>query len=166
MTFNWAVLVAYAAKTGTLSLPLFILYLGLIFWTVGYDTIYACQDMEDDAMVGIKSTALRFGGRVKLGIGVCYFVSSILITYSTFLLFAQNGGPSVEWQQTDSIIFFPIILPFSIHLLWQTVSLDTSNEKNAMAKFKSNTWASLLLICFFVFAKDVLWALDSLLTTP
>jgi len=74
MTFNWAVLVAYAAKTGTVSTPLFILYIGLIFWTVGYDTIYACQDIEDDAMVGIKSTARKFGGRVKLGVGICYLI--------------------------------------------------------------------------------------------
>ena len=60
MTFNWAVLVAYAVKTGEINYsPFSLLYLGLIFWTVGYDTIYACQDMEDDAMVGIKSTALR-----------------------------------------------------------------------------------------------------------
>ena len=80
MTFNWAVLVAYAAKTGTVSTPLFILYLGLIFWTVGYDTIYACQDIEDDAMVGIKSTARKFGGRVKLGVGVCYLIFFCLIT--------------------------------------------------------------------------------------
>jgi len=74
MTFNWAVLVAYAAKTGEVSAPLFILYLGLIFWTVGYDTIYACQDIEDDAMIGVKSTARRFGSRVKWGVGVCYLV--------------------------------------------------------------------------------------------
>jgi len=85
MTFNWAVLVAYAAKTGTVSLPLFILYLGLIFWTVGYDTIYACQDIEDDAMVGIKSTARKFGGRVKLGVGVCYLICVVLITYASLV---------------------------------------------------------------------------------
>ena len=65
LTFNWAVLVAYAIKTGTLSPAVMILYIGLIFWTVGYDTIYACQDIEDDALIGVKSTARRFGKRIK-----------------------------------------------------------------------------------------------------
>jgi len=79
MTFNWAVLVAYAAKTETVSAPLFILYTGLIFWTVGYDTIYACQDIEDDMKIGVKSTARRFGSRVKLAVGVCYAVCMVFI---------------------------------------------------------------------------------------
>ena len=92
MTFNWAVLVAYAAKTGTVSTPLFLLYLGLIFWTVGYDTIYACQDIEDDAMVGIKSTARKFGGRVKLGVGVCYFVFLSLGAAATYRAMQYRVG--------------------------------------------------------------------------
>lgn len=64
LTFNWAVLVAYAAKTGMVNLPLFLLYAGLVFWTIGYDTIYACQDVEDDALIGVKSTARLFGDKV------------------------------------------------------------------------------------------------------
>jgi 4-hydroxybenzoate polyprenyltransferase len=164
MTFNWAVLVAYAAKTGTVSVPLFILYAGLIFWTVGYDTIYACQDVEDDAMVGIKSTARKFGGRVKLGVGVCYLISPALITYATFILFAQNGGPSIDWKQTDVFLFFPITLPFFIHLLWQVISLKSTDSKSALARFKSNSWASLLLISSLVFSNYILASLDSILT--
>lgn len=166
LTFNWAVLVAFAVKTGGISPPVLILYLGLMFWTVGYDTIYACQDMEDDAMVGIKSTALRFGGRVKLGVGICYVMSLILITYALFLHFVQKGGPSIGWQQTDIFIFFPVILPFSLHLFWQVLGLDSSNAKNALGRFKSNAWASLLLIASFIIAEDILWVLDSLLTAP
>ena len=76
MTFNWAVLVAYAAKTGTVILPLLILYAGLIFWTVGYDTIYACQDIEDDMKIGVKSTARRFGKHLIPAVTACLLYTS------------------------------------------------------------------------------------------
>lgn len=140
MTFNWAVLVAYAAKTGTLSLPLFILYLGLIFWTVGYDTIYACQDMEDDAMVGIKSTALRFGGRVKLGVGVCYviFLGLIVLIFST------------SYTSFDSIFLTAFLLPLGSQLSWQVITLKIDNTLNTLSRFKSNLWAGVLTILAFL----------------
>jgi len=165
MTFNWAVLVAYALKTGEISLPVLIFYLGLIFWTVGYDTIYACQDMEDDAMVGIKSTALRFGGHVKLGVGVCYVISAALITFATFTTFAHNGGPSIPWKLTDSIYFFPLIIPFFAQLIWQVISLRPTKATNSLARFKSNTWAAFLLIGAVLFGKHILTALDTIFAT-
>ncbi|MEP4050815.1 MAG: 4-hydroxybenzoate octaprenyltransferase [Litorimonas sp.] len=147
MTFNWAVLVAYAAKTGTVSPPLFILYLGLIFWTVGYDTIYACQDMEDDAMVGIKSTALRFGGRVKLGVGVCYFISTLLIANSGFIeLLSHNGPPSVQFRPWDFLATLPILFLFIGHLFWQVSTLKPTESSNSLKRFKSNFWAGFALI--------------------
>ena len=139
MTFNWAVLVAYAAKTGTVSTPLFILYLGLIFWTVGYDTIYACQDIEDDAMVGIKSTARKFGGRVKLGVGVCYAAFLSLI----FLIYWK------EYTIIDTIFLSFFLLPLGLHLAWQTASLDPQNAKNALSRFKANFIAGFLAIFAF-----------------
>ena len=163
MTFNWAILVAYAAKTGTVSAPLFILYLGLIFWTIGYDTIYACQDIEDDAMVGIKSTARKFGRGVKLGVGVCYLVSTILVTYAVFILFAQNAGPSIGWKFTDVFIFTSLTLLFFIHLIWQVKSLEIGNTINVLAKFKSNPWAALLLIIPLIFNRYILSFLDPII---
>ena len=152
MTFNWAVLVAYAAKTGTVSLPLIILYIGLIFWTVGYDTIYACQDIEDDAMVGIKSTARKFGGRVKLGVGVCYLINTLLIAYAGFFEFIWNAGdppPSLNFHQWDFLPTSPLLLPFFAHLAWQTLTLQPSNGENSLKRFKSNFWAGLILIGIF-----------------
>lgn len=152
MTFNWAVLVAYAAKTGTVSLPLFILYLGLIFWTVGYDTIYACQDMEDDAMVGIKSTALRFGGKVKLGVGVCYFAFFLLATWAW--LFNVDIAFNRIWNNDETgslhlmalanpVNYLIAILP-GLHLFWQVTQIsDTEMSKNLML-FKSNVWQAVL----------------------
>ena len=98
LTFNWAVLVAYAAKTGVVSTPLFILYAGLIFWTVGYDTIYACQDIEDDMKIGVKSTARRFGKQVKLGVSLCFTVFFCMIILSHFAIGVSNNSFK-EWLE-------------------------------------------------------------------
>ena len=140
MTFNWAVLVAYAVKTGTVSIPLFLLYLGLIFWTIGYDTIYACQDIEDDAMVGIKSTARKFGGRVKLAVGVCYVVFLSLI-------FLINWK---EYTEIDTFFLSIFLLPLGLHLTWQLLTLNPQDAKNALSKFKSNFLAGFLAILAFI----------------
>ena len=141
MTFNWAVLVAYAAKTGTVSLPLFILYLGLIFWTVGYDTIYACQDIEDDAMVGIKSTARKFGGRVKLGVGVCF-------AFCYALLILATGGFTVHPVIISSIAAF-LLIPFGISMLCQLSGDWQSNSETALKKFKLSKFTGLVLTANF-----------------
>lgn len=83
-TFNWAILVTFTASITYFSTAIILLYLGLVFWTIGYDTIYACQDVEDDAMIGVKSTARLFGDRIKLGVGICYTAAIILIGYALF----------------------------------------------------------------------------------
>ena len=164
MTFNWAVLVAYAAKTGTVSLPLIILYLGLIFWTVGYDTIYACQDIEDDAMVGIKSTARKFGGRVKLGVGVCYLICVLLITYASFVEFLiYNGPPSTPFQIWDFLILIPVFVVFIGHLFWQVLTLQSSDSVNSLKRFKSNAFAGLIFSLNLVFFKWLFFTYLSLI---
>ena len=154
LTFNWAVLVAYAAKTGTVSLPLFILYTGLIFWTVGYDTIYACQDIEDDMKIGVKSTARRFGKRVKLGISLSYLVSVVLLSFAvskTFKISQEELNKTTSYSiDVPLIVLFltytvPILL-FAGHLAWQVFTLDIKSSQNSLKKFKSNFWAALLLI--------------------
>lgn len=163
LTFNWAVLVAYAAKTGTLSPAVLILYAGLIFWTVGYDTIYACQDIEDDAMIGVKSTARRFGKRVKHYVWLLYLISVILIGVSilnegslsefscgTFISAQLHFG---EIPRLKGVIWaLVIILPpglFTLHLLfWQFVRLFYNDEPDTkyLTMFKSNFWAGIFLV--------------------
>ena len=133
LTFNWAVLVAYTAKAGVVSLPLFLLYAGLVFWTIGYDTIYACQDVEDDAMIGVKSTARLFGKRTKLGVGLCYTAAIILIGYALFVT-------------SHPVYALGLAAPFSLHLFWQVWKLAPSNAKLCLSLFKSNRTAGLLLI--------------------
>ena len=180
MTFNWAVLVAYAAKTGSVTTPLFILYAGLIFWTIGYDTIYACQDIEDDAFVGIKSTARRFGSRVKLGVGVCYGVCLALIIWAVmneamFEYFPtleeslekikdhQSGWviypPSDISGRTERALLFPkylsliFLIPTAIHFIWQLWRFNPSKSMKSLNIFKSNLWLGLLTaLSIFIYA--------------
>ncbi len=129
LTFNWAVLVAYSVKAGGLHPSVLLVYLGLAAWTVGYDTIYAMQDAEDDALVGIRSTALSFGGRVRLGVAVSYAISVALIIW----------GLQVS---TDPRATYAAI-PFAAHMAWQVWRL---REDRALPLFKSNVWAAALLV--------------------
>ena len=77
--FAWGALVGWSAALGSLALAPFLLYLGTVFWTIGYDTIYAIQDIEDDAIAGIGSTARLFGGRVRLGVGCLYTLAVLFV---------------------------------------------------------------------------------------
>jgi len=160
LTFNWAVLVAYAAKTGTVSLPVLILYAGLIFWTVGYDTIYACQDIEDDALIGVKSTARRFGTNVRKGVAICYLFSF------TFVLLAKGLTPimTIAGGQSYYEVFFlgiPIItlllfVTFGLHLALQVKRFRVINTSFLpLTIFKSNTFAGLLLALAFTLSSVV-----------
>ena len=137
LTFNWAVLVAYAAKTGEISAPLFGLYLGLIFWTVSYDTIYACQDKDDDAMIGIKSTARLFGDKLVSHLNI---IQGFIVGFMTFAYVMQ-----VETHPPIATVAVILISPFFIHLDWQKKKLKSDNP-NYLKLFKSNTTAAALLI--------------------
>jgi 4-hydroxybenzoate polyprenyltransferase len=149
LTFNWAVLVAYAAKTGEVSFPLLILYAGLIFWTIGYDTIYACQDIEDDAMIGVKSTARRFGSRVKLGVSISYCLCAVFITISAWFFTDRNIGLLLDGGQL-------LVTPFFLmHLTWQLIKLKTNNAQISLSLFKSNIYAGLILAASGIFVSGI-----------
>lgn len=150
-TFNWAVLVAYSAKIGDINLPLLILYLGLIFWTIGYDTIYACQDVEDDGLVGIKSTARKFGQKVKQGVLVCYSLCALLVfTALNFSLsnpmVHKNSEAITERNMNEFLIIFFLFLPFLFHLITQVKSIVIASPETNLKIFKSNASAAILLI--------------------
>jgi len=151
LTFNWAVWVAYAAKTGEVSWPLLILYVGLIFWTIGYDTIYACQDIEDDAMIGVKSTARRFGDRVSLGVGISYcfmiaFIGFAIKKSGVFPVDLENFGEPLFPLGIDFSGIILILLPIAGHLAWQLLRLNPNEGRNCLFLFKSNIFAASLLI--------------------
>lgn len=137
LTFNWAVLVAYVTKTGHVTPSLLLLYAGLMFWTIGYDTIYACQDKEDDALIGIKSTARLFGEKTKSWVASIYALCAILLIVAVL----STQSPS---------LYLLALAPFMLHLIWQISKLDHSNGELCLKLFKSNRLAALLLICSLV----------------
>ncbi len=125
IAFNWGALLGWAAVTGTLALPAIWLYLGGIFWTLGYDTIYAHQDAGDDALIGVKSTALKFGANSKPAIAGFYAAA--------LAMFALAGwGAGTGWG------FWPILGLAGAHLAWQVIALQSDNPANCLRLFRSN----------------------------
>jgi 4-hydroxybenzoate polyprenyltransferase len=132
LTFNWGVLVGAAAVEGGLGLEPMILYASGVFWTLGYDTLYAIQDIEDDALVGVKSSARRLGPHVRRGVGVFYAICAIL---------ALVAG----WMGGLGFPFYFIWLFFAGHLIWQTAKVRPGDGVRALELFRSNRDAGLIL---------------------
>jgi 4-hydroxybenzoate polyprenyltransferase len=132
LTFNWGALLGFAAVEGRLGLPSILLYLGGLFWTLGYDTIYALQDMEDDALVGVKSSARRLGGQVRLGVAIFYGLAAALALAS--VLTARLGGVALMGVGL-----------YAGHLFWQAGRVRAEDGALALSLFKSNRWAGLIL---------------------
>ena len=145
MTFNWAVLVAYAVKTNAISLPLFILYAGLIFWTVGYDTIYACQDIEDDMKIGVKSTARRFGRHKRFAVLVCYlafFGLGALATSKALKTHFPNSETKIIFENFTALMIWA---PTLFCLLVYIQKFKPPDYTESLSIFKSN-WLSAAFI--------------------
>ncbi len=132
LAFSWGALMGWAAAFGSLSLPPLLLYAGSISWVIGYDTIYAHQDREDDALIGIKSTALLFGARTKPMLALFYGLAVMLIAAAGL---TAGGGP----------VFVLGLCAFAAHLVWQIVRLDIADPDNCLAVFKSDRDAGLIL---------------------
>ena len=139
LVFNWGVLVGWTALRGDNLPVMFALYAGAVFWTVGYDTIYALQDREDDALVGIRSSALRLGGHVQSGVALFYALAVGLWTLAFW------------WLRSDVLALLALI-PVALHLGWQVVTLDAQDADNPLARFRSNRFAGTLMAaaCFVV----------------
>jgi 4-hydroxybenzoate polyprenyltransferase len=137
LTFNWGVLVAAAAARGVITLPDILLYAALIFWTLGYDTIYAIQDREDDALIGVRSTARRFGDRIKPAVTVIYAITSLLAFIAGWFAAGLAGALGV--------------IPFALHLAQQVMRLDPADGGLALSLFRANRDAGLLLLVSWAF---------------
>jgi 4-hydroxybenzoate polyprenyltransferase len=125
LTFKWGALVGYAAITGGLGWPALLLYAGCIAWTIGYDTIYAHQDSRDDAVIGLRSTALRFGQDTGLWLAGLYGAAVALWLAAS--LMASAGWP--VWMALAGV---------GLQMVWQIATLDTANPANCLERFKSN----------------------------
>jgi 4-hydroxybenzoate polyprenyltransferase len=132
LAFSWGALMGWPAAFGRLDPPALLLYAGAISWVIGYDTIYAHQDREDDALVGIKSTALLFGDRTKPILAVFYALAVVLIAWAGW---SAGAGP----------VFALGHIAFAAHLAWQIARLDIDDPANCLVVFKSNRDAGLIL---------------------
>jgi 4-hydroxybenzoate polyprenyltransferase len=132
LAFSWGALMGWAGAFGRLDVPAVLLYAGSIAWVIGYDTIYAHQDREDDALIGIKSTALLFGARTKPMLALFYALAVILIGAAGF---AAGAGA----------VFALGLFTFAAHLTWQIVRLDIADPDRCLALFKSDRNAGLIL---------------------
>ncbi|MGD9846865.1 MAG: UbiA family prenyltransferase, partial [Variibacter sp.] len=135
--FSWGALMGWAAAFGRLDAPALLLYAASIMWVIGYDTIYAHQDREDDALIGVKSTARLFAERTKPMLAVCYVVTIILMGAA----FATAGA---------GIVAYLGLAAFAAHLAWQIRRLDIDDPVNCLVVFKSNRDAGLILFAGLV----------------
>lgn len=154
LTFNWGAMMGFAAATtvflpwgsypviglvdftlpiGQVTLAAVALYAGGVFWTLGYDTIYALQDLEDDAMVGVKSSARRLGSSVRLGVSVFYLLAIVFAALAGLL---AGLGP----------LFYVGLTAYAVHLLWQTRRVRADDGPLALRLFKSNREAGGILL--------------------
>ena len=132
LVFSWGALVGWPAVTGALAAPAVLLWLGSVAWVVGYDTLYAIQDMEDDALVGVRSSARRLGDRAPLGIACFYAL-------------ALAGWGAAVWLVKPDVLALVALLPAAIHLAGQALRADPKDGELALALFRSNRWCGLLV---------------------
>ena len=139
LVFSWGALVGWPAVRGAPDWTALLLWAGSVLWVIGYDTIYALQDREDDALVGVRSSALALGGRVRAGVALFYAGALLL------------WGAAV-WRVRPDLLGLLGLAPVALHLLWQVATLKPDDGADALAKFRSNRFAGLLvfLACLVV----------------
>ena len=138
LTFNWGMIMGYTAILDQISFEIIVLYLSAIFWTLGYDTIYGVQDIADDEIIGIRSTAIKFKGNIKLFVGTCYLITFLLIIY----VFKKNIGINLS-------TFF--ILMFSFSLIYQIKIFSKNNDINCLKAFKMNNFSGIFIFLTIIF---------------
>ena len=137
LVFSWGALVGWPAVTEEFAQPALLLWLGSIFWVIGYDTLYAIQDIEDDELVGVKSSARALGDRAQLGVGICYAM-------------ALAGWAAAIWSVRPDWVALLALLPAAAHLARQVAQADPRDGAGALALFRSNRFTGLLLFLGFL----------------
>ncbi|MFD0935662.1 4-hydroxybenzoate octaprenyltransferase, partial [Methylobacterium trifolii] len=132
LAFAWGALMGWVAVFGSLGAPALLLYAGTIAWTIGYDTIYAVQDIEDDEIAGIRSSARLFGARLKGAVALCYGLAVLLVGLSA-------------WRAGAGPVGYLGIAAFAAHLTWQVLVLRERDGRGALALFRANRAAGLIL---------------------
>jgi 4-hydroxybenzoate polyprenyl transferase len=133
ITFNYGLILGWTSVNNEIEALPIIFYIGAIFWTLGYDTIYGYQDIKDDEIIGVKSTSIKFKKNPKLFISLCYLILSLCLIYV---------GQQMNFK---SIYFFGIILIFLHLLIFQVKFLQINKAASCLNKFKSNNFLGLLI---------------------
>lgn len=139
LTFNWGIPVGYFAAVASLRAPLYVMlmvYAAGVLWTLAYDTIYAVQDIEDDALAGVKSSARALGGHLRLGIWL-FFIGTFGLLVAAMILWTG------KWQAALWLA------PVGAHFLWQAATFDPADTHNALHRFRSNFRAGALIAMAF-----------------
>lgn len=136
ITFNAGALIGWVSVTHSLDYSAWLLYVACFFWTMGYDTIYACQDKEDDVFAGIKSAALKLGSRIRQGVYAFYAVMTLVIA----ALFVFKEGA------LGAILIFLMSLTY---VCWMLKNWDHNDQESSLATFKRNRWLGVLIAVMF-----------------
>jgi 4-hydroxybenzoate polyprenyltransferase len=140
LNFNWGALLGFAAATGFLARPALLLYAGGIGWTLGYDTIYAHQDKEDDVLIGVKSSALALGAATRPALFVFY--AGALALWA-----AAMATGALAWP------IWPALALVALHLAWQAATVRIDDPADCLAKFRANRWTGWLMLLGIVGAR-------------
>jgi len=140
LAFNWGALFGWTAATGTLAATPAILYAAGIVWTLGYDTIYALQDKDDDAVVGVRSTARLFGNTTPRWLVAFYAVTLVLLA-------AAGYSDGLGWP------FYAVLAAAAAQAVWQIATLKMDDPADCLIKFKSNRWFGCLVLAAIIAAK-------------
>ena len=134
ITFNYGLVLGWTAIQGEINVVAIIFYLGAIFWTLGFDTIYGYQDLKDDEIIGVKSTSIKFKKKPKLFLSICYIIFIIsLILVGIFM-------------KLNTVFYFFIIIP-TVHLLfYQIYTFNYKDPKNCLKVFKSNNFFGAIVL--------------------
>ena len=142
VTFNYGLILGWTSINNQIDTAPIIFYIGAIFWTLGYDTIYGYQDIKDDEIIGLKSTSIKFKGKAKEFLVICY---TILLG-----LFILGGG----FMKFHFSYYLLTILP-AIHLLYQLKIFDLKNPSSCLKAFKSNNFFGLIVLINFLIIKNI-----------
>ena len=142
LTFNWGIVMGWTSITNNISIEPILLYFSAIFWTLGYDTIYGIQDIQDDEIIGIKSTSIKFKNKVTFFVGTCYSLCVFLILIMFF---------SMEINK----YLLLLIIPFIASFVYQVKIFKIYNSESCLIAFKNNNLTG-LLIFIFIFSFNIL----------
>ena len=143
ITFNYGLILGWTSVTGEISIIPILFYFGAIFWTLGYDTIYGYQDINDDEIIGLKSTSIKFKGKEK---------KFLLSCYSILIIFFIIGG---NFMKLNNLYYFLVLIPFAHLFFYQIKNFQSKNPQNCLKIFKSNNFLGLIIFLNLLISKNL-----------